>query len=417
VKINQDILKIVGKRILITLLILFVIRVGTFLPVPGFNQIDLAIYLESHSFTRNLVSTFSGGDTFVLGLFTLNIFPYINATIFVQFLVGFVPELSQIQKEGGLAGQRYIVRLTRLITLFWAILQSIAVSFYLQNIVFEWSYPLGFEIVLWLTTGAMIVLWLSELITDYGLGNGSSILVYTNIISNLPNLREKILLENRHGQSLLAELLLLFTFLISIYGIVFLQDATRKIHLVSSKQLAQRSFKNSIKNQIYIPLRFNQAGVMPIILSTAILVVPNYIFQLEVFSNFNKINTNPVFGSLYWIVYVALILFFSRYYAILVMKPKDISEQLQKMAVTIPGIRPGIQTSFYLKQVISRVNLMGASLLAVLVVVPEWLQSTLKLPNINGLGITSLLIVAGVLLDLEREIGSIYYSNVYKNET
>ena len=193
-KITQKIINIILKRLLLTIGIVLFIRIGTFFPVPGINPIDLAFYLQSHSVTRNLVSTFSGNDTFVIGLFTLNIFPYINATIFTQFLVGFLPQLSKMQKEGDLESRRSINRLTRFITLIWAIIQSTALAFYLKQVLFNWSYSLAFEIVLWLTTGAMIVLWLSELITDYGLGNGSSILIYTNIISNLPNFSKKLIL-------------------------------------------------------------------------------------------------------------------------------------------------------------------------------------------------------------------------------
>lgn len=172
-KINKEIRNIILKRFLVTLCVLLLIRVGTFLPVPGINHTDLAFYLQSHSVTRNLVSTFSGDDTFVIGLFTLNIFPYINASILVQLILGFSPKLAKLQKEGDLEGRRSINRLTRFITLIWAVIQSLGLAFYLKQVLFDWSFSLAFEIVVWLTTGAMIVLWLSELITDYGLGNGA----------------------------------------------------------------------------------------------------------------------------------------------------------------------------------------------------------------------------------------------------
>ena len=180
----------------ISLGVLLLIRIGTFLPVPGINHTDLAFYIQRHSTAKNLISTFSGDNTFVIGLFTLNIFPYINATIFIQLLLGFSPKLAKLQKEGDFEGRRLISRLTRIITLIWSILQSIGVTFYLRQVLFNWNYTLAFEIVLWLTTGAMIVLWLSEFITDYGLGNGASLLIYTNIISNLPNLCKKLIVEN-----------------------------------------------------------------------------------------------------------------------------------------------------------------------------------------------------------------------------
>lgn len=414
-KINKEIRNIILKRLLVTLGVLLFIRVGTFLPVPGINHNDLAFYLQSHSVTRNLVSTFSGDDTFVIGLFTLNIFPYINASILVQLILGFSPQLAKLQKEGDLEGRRSINRLTRFITLLWAIIQSGGLAFYLKQVLFDWNYPLAFEIVVWLTTGAMIVLWLSELITDYGLGNGASLLIYTNIISSLPNLSKRIILENSENLTLSSEIGVILLIFASLYGIVFLQEGVRIIQLISSKQLNQVSLQDSVTSNNYIPLRFNQAGVMPIILTTAILVVPNYISQLGLFPKIDLPINFQAFGFVYWISYFVLILIFSSFYSTIVLNPKDISDQLQKMAVTIPGIRPGIQTTFYLKQVMKRITLVGATMLATLATIPNFIESTLSITSLNGLSTTSLLILAGVVLDLVREVKNIYYSNVYSN--
>jgi preprotein translocase subunit SecY len=413
VKINKEIRDILLKRILVTLTVLLFIRIGTFLPVPGINHSDLAFYIESHSLTRSLVSTFSGNDTFVIGLFTLNIFPYINASILIQVILGFSPKLAKLQKEGDLAGKRSINRLTRLITLIFAIIQSVSLSLYLKQILFDWSYTLAFEITVWLTTGAMIVLWLSELITDYGLGNGASLLIYTNIISNLPNLTKSVFIDNNDNLSLSTKIgiaLLVFT---SLYGIVFLQEGVRVIPLVSSKQLNQDSV--GVTSDNYIPLRLNQAGVMPIILTTTILVVPNYISNLGLLPKIDlPINLKPL-QFVYWISYFGLIVLFSSFYSTIVLNPKDISDQLQKMAVAIPGIRPGIETTFYLKQVMRRITFVGATMLAILVTIPNFLESSLNISSLNGLSTTSLLILAGVVLDLVREVKNIYYSNVYTN--
>ena len=410
-KITKQIKNIVFTRLLFSLGILLLIRAGTFLPVPGINQSDLAFYIQRHSVTKNLISTFSGDNTFVIGLFTLNIFPYINATIFIQLLLGFSPKLAKLQKEGDFEGRRKISRLTRLLTLIWAIIQSIGISSYLRQVLFDWNYILAIEIVLWLTTGAMIVLWLSELITDYGLGNGASILIYTNIISNLPNLLNKLIIENSNNFVITTFISILLLIFASLYGIVLLQQGIRKIPLISSKQLNQFSTENSIDN--YLPLRFNQAGVMPIILTTAILVIPNYIVNLGIFQWLSFLES---FKFLYWLSYFGLILAFSSFYSSIVLNPKDISDQLQKMAVTIPGIRPGLQTNFYLKQQIKRITLIGSTMLAILTVVPNFIESTLNITGLNGLSTTSLLILAGVILDLIREIDNIYYSNIYNNK-
>jgi preprotein translocase subunit SecY len=415
VKINKAIRDIILKRLLITLGVLLFIRVGTFLPVPGINLNDLAFYLQSHSVTRSLVSTFSGNDTFVIGLFTLNIFPYINASILVQLILGFSPKLSKLQKEGDLEGRRTINRLTRFITLIFAVVQSLSLSLYLKQILFDWSYTLAFEIIVCLTTGAMIVLWLGELITDYGLGNGSSLLIYTNIISNLPNLTKTIFLENSENLTIFSELGIALLIFGSLYGIVFLQEGVRIIPLISSKQLNQLTPQDSVTNNNYIPLRLNQAGVMPIILTTTILVVPNYIISIGLLPKLELPINFGFFKFFYWIIYFGLILAFSSFYSTIVLNPKDISDQLQKMAVTVPGIRPGIQTTFYLKQVMKRITLVGAIMLATLVTIPNFIESTLNLTSLNGLSTTSLLILAGVVLDLVREVKNIYYSNVYSN--
>ena len=410
-KINKEIQDIILKRIVVTLGVLLFIRVGTFLPVPDVNHNDLAFYIQSHSITRSLVSTFSGNDTFVIGLFTLNIFPYINASILIQVILGFSPKLAKLQKEGDLEGKRSINRLTRFITLIFAIIQSVSLSLYLKQILFDWNYTLAFEITVWLTTGAMIILWLSELITDYGLGNGASLLIYTNIISNLPNLTKSLFLENNDNLSIPAKTAVALLIFTSLYGIVFLQEGVRIIPLVSAKQLNQ----DSVTSDNYIPLRLNQAGVMPIILTTTILVVPSYISNLGLLP---KIYLPIHFESLkflYWISYFGLILLFSSFYSTIVLNPKDISDQLQKMAVAIPGIRPGIGTTFYLKQVMKRITLVGATMLATLVTIPNFLESTLNISSLNGLSTTSLLILAGVVLDLVREVKNIYYSNVYNN--
>ena len=406
-------------RLLLSLGILIFIRIGTFLPVPGINHGHLAFYLERHSMTKSLVSTFAGNNTFVIGVFTLNIFPYINASILMQVLTSIFPNLSKLQKEGGAEGRRTISKLTRLITLGWALIQSFSIAFYLKRALFDWNVYLAVEIIIWLTTGAMIVLWLSEIITEYGLGNGASLLIYTNIVSNLPNLAKNLFVETDINISIISWIFIISIFFIAISGIVLLQEGTRIIPLISSRQLNQPARRSvttlaEIKNN-YIPLRFNQAGVMPIILTTAVLVVPNYINNLGLL----PVLTLPVFIKsskiIYWIIYFTLILLFSSFYSTIVLNPKDISNELQKMAVSIPGIRPGIETTFYLKKVMERVTYLGAIMLAILATLPNLIEAVLPGSNFNGLGTTSFLILVGVILDLSREVRSIILSNIYND--
>jgi preprotein translocase subunit SecY len=413
---NTISLQIILKRLCISLLVLLFIRIGSFLPVPGINHTDLALYIQANPIAKSLVSTFSGDDIFVIGLFTLNIFPYINASILVQLIIAFSPSLSRLQKESDLNARRSLNRLTRLITLIWAIIQSLSLGFYLKQILFDWNISLLIEIVICLTTGAMIVLWLSELITDYGLGNGPSLLIYTNIVSTFPNFYKKIIFANTEKFNLFSISSITLLILISLFGIVVLQEAVRRVPLLSSKQLNQIFKKNSRLIDSYIPLRLNQAGVMPIILTTTVLVFPTYISNLGLFNIFEITLPSLVFFSkvFYWLTYFALILIFSSFYSTIVLNPKDMSDQLQKMAVTIPGIRPGVQTTYYLKKVMRRLTILGALMLAILATLPNLIEVTLNITNLNGLSTTSLLIMVGVLVDISREVDDIIYSNIYK---
>jgi len=406
-------------RLLFTLLIILLIRSGVFLPVPGIDLTDVYCYLQRNPVAKNLISTFSGDNTFVIGLFTLNIFPYINATIFVQLLVAFSPQLAKLQKEGDFEGKRAISRLTRYITLILAFIQSIGIALSLRPVLFNWNTFLASEIVVSLTTGAMIVLWLSELITDYGFGNGTSLLIYINIISNLPNFFEKLVRDNNEISLIGLSIGLFLISIISFYGIVFLQTSTLRIPLISARQLNQSSFQDRNRRLNYLPLRFNQAGVMPIILTTSFLVIPNYLLKLGIIE---KLNFPSLFSSIswmsdifYWISYIFLILTFSSFYSSIILNPKDLSDQLQKMAVKIPGVRPGIETIFYLKRELKRITVIGAILLAIITIIPNFMESTLHLTSLNGLSTTSFLILGGVILDLKRELDSIYLSKIYSN--
>jgi preprotein translocase subunit SecY len=260
----------------------------------------------------------------------------------------------------------------------------------------------------------MIVLWLSELVTEYGLGNGASLLIYINIISSLPNLGKKLVSENTGNLTVVSCFGIVLLFFIALSGIITLQESARIVPLISSKQLGQSQlFISKVKPNNYIPLRFNQAGVMPIILTTAILVLPSYVTSLGVF----PVLTVPIFlpssKIIYWISYFILILIFSSFYSTIVLNPKDISQELQKMAVSIPGVRPGLATTFYLKQVMKRVTFFGAIILAILATLPNIIEGIFNVSSFNGLGTTSLLILVGVLLDISREMKSIILSNIY----
>ena len=228
------------------------------------------------------------------------------------------------------------------------------------------------------------------------------------------NLGKKLISENSGNLTLVSSIAIAILFFIAISGIITLQESARIVPLISSKQLGQNQPSLSkVTSNNYIPLRFNQAGVMPIILTTALLVLPNYITNLGVF----PFLTIPIFLKsskiIYWVSYFTLILTFSSFYSTIVLNPKDIAQELQKMAVSIPGVRPGLATTFYLKQVMQRVTLFGAIILAILATLPNVIEGILNISSFNGLGTTSLLILVGVVLDISREMKSIILSNIY----
>lgn len=407
--VNNRTFRIILQRFLISLGIILFTRVGSFVPIPGVNHTDLAVYIQAHPFARTFITNISGEDTFIIGLFTLNIFPYINASIIVQVLTALSPSLSKLRKEGDLKSRRSLNRLTRIITLILAIIQSVGLGLYLRQILFNWNLLLFLQITLGLTAGAMIVLWLSELITDFGLGNGASLLICTNIISNFPNLFKTLLIEANEKLNILSDLVLVGFIFTALICIIFLQEGVRRIPLISAKQLNQRVERNI---DMYLPIKLTQAGVMPIIITTSILVLPGYLTNLGVLPIIELGMFSQIF---YWIAYFGLTITFSLFYATIVLNPKDVSEQLQKTAVTIPGIRPGVQTTFYIKKVMQRLTFAGASILAILATLPDVLEAILNVSSLNGLSITSLLILSGVLIDILREVDEIFYSNIYNN--
>jgi preprotein translocase subunit SecY len=421
-KLTPRLLRLILPRFFITFVIILFVRSGTFLPVPGLNHNDLEFALQRNLVTQNLIRTFLGDNVFIIGLFTLNIFPAINSTIILQFLIGLSPALSQLQKEGDFEGRREISRLTRKITVILAIVQSIGIILYLRPILFDWNILLASEIVIWLTAGAMIVLWLSDVITEYGLGNGPSIFIYVNIVSNLPNIYNKIIEEKKAISIVYSDLAILtlsILIMFALYAMVVLQNSTFQIDLISAKRLNRVSNQNwddsTIYSASYLPLKLNQAGVMPVILTTSFLVIPNYLINLKIFHGLDFLNNSGAKG-IYWIGYIILIFVFSSFYSSIVLKPKDISDEFQKATVKIPNVRPGIQTTYYLKQEIKRITFVGAALLAFITIVPNFIESTLQISSLNGLSTTSVLILGGVVLDLKREITNIYYSEVYRSK-
>lgn len=402
-----------SKRFLISTAILAFIRVGALLPVPAIDHEQLTFYFQTHAVTGKFVSIFANSNTFVVGLFSLNIFPYINASILMQVLVKAIPGLALIQREGTSGERKAITRLTRLITLGFATAQAISIVIYLKRILFYWDLFLAAEIVLWLTTGAMIILWLCEIITQYGLGNGSSILIFINIVSSVPSLLKKFFLKASETLNVGSGLILLFLFAIGFYFVIFLQETLCVVPLLSVKQLSKRtsllySKYTGIKVN-YLPLKINY-GVLPIILTSTIffIIIPK--------ESMSIIEAKPILSIAkfsYALIYFYSLIWFNSRYVTLVVDPKQLSKQLQKMAVVIPGIRTGCTTHYFLAEVLNLLTLLGSIILIILFSIPNIVQMIIDISSFGNLGITSLLILAGITLDLSRELKGISLSNIY----
>jgi preprotein translocase subunit SecY len=390
-------------------------RFGTFIPVPGVDH-DAFYQSISNNPIVSFLNIFSGGGFASIGVFALGIVPYINASILIQLGTTSIPSLEKLQKEEGEAGRQKISQITRYIALAWAIIQSVGVSFWVRPYVFNWDIQFVIEMTLALTTGSMLVMWISEQITEKGIGNGASMLIFVNIISGLPKLIQKSSgsLENKSNLFELFALALIF--LIMIIGIIFIQEGTRRIPIISARQLGKGQIQNKTS---YLPLRLNQGGVMPIIFASAFLVLPAYVSQITtnpiILSIATLLSPSSANKGIYLLFYFLLILFFSYFYASLILNPSDVSKNLKKMESSIPGIRPGKATTDYLQKTLNRLTFLGALFLAFIALVPSFIESVTNISTFKGLGATSLLILVGVAIDTSKQVQTYLISKNYEN--
>jgi preprotein translocase subunit SecY len=406
-------------RLLVTVGILILVRLGIFLPVPGIDRERFAQAISGNNAIFGLLDIFSGRGLSTLGVFALGILPFINASIIIQLLTAAIPSLENLQKNEGEAGRRKISQITRYVSLGWAILQSTAFSaLFLQQFALNPGPIFVAETAIALTAGSMFVMWASELITERGIGNGASLLIFVNIVASLPkSLGDTIDLVQVGGREIVGRVIVLvLVFVATIIGIVFVQEGIRRIPIISAKQIGK---KHLVQQRSFLPLRLNQGGVMPIIFAAAILSLPlliaNFTKNVELA---NIVNTylSPS-GSSSWVyalVYMVSIIFFSYFYSSLILNPVDVAQNLKKMGSSIPGIRPGKATSEYIERVSNRLTFLGAMFLGLVAIIPTAVESTLNVPTFRGLGATSLLILVGVAIDTARQIQTYVISQRYE---
>lgn len=403
------------NRILFTIGMIMVFRIGTHIPTPGIDAKLLTQNLPS-SQLFSFLNMFSGGALRRFSVFALGIAPYINASIIMQLLVYVIPYLEHLSKEEGEEGRKMISQYTRYGTVLIGALQAFGISFMLERYQVVIEPGIGFKImcVTTLTAGTAFIMWLGEQMTSRGIGNGISILITAGILARLPSavVQQAALFNGDAGQVVRLIFLLIFC-VATIMAIVYVQDGVRKIPVQYAKRVVGRRVYGG--QNTFVPLRVNQAGVIPVIFASSILMFPAMIMNwVQSLPSIQSYLTNPVVywilnffqynSATYIITYVLLIIFFTYFYTAITFNIQDLSDNMKKYGGFIPGIRAGQKTVDFLERTLSRVTLAGGIFLSIVAVIPNFLIAFM---NVNfRFGGTALLIVVGVALDTMRQLES-----------
>ena len=402
------------RRILFTLGLFAVYRLGEHLPTPGVNAAALAGAFRSQANTLfGLYDMFVGGAFSRATVFALGIMPYISASIILQLLGAVVPYFEKLRKEGE-EGQKKITQYTRYGTVFISIVQSYAYSIFLVNlgaaqglsVVPNPGFAFYFATIITQVTGTILVMWLGEKITEYGIGNGISLIIFVNILGGVPNRVMQAIDSARGGSVTVLQVVLVLAIMVAVIAaVVIMTQAVRKIPVQYAKRMVGRRMYGG--QSTHIPLRVNTAGVIPIIFASSIMILPTTVagfvppdHPLAAVAQW----FNPL-GALYNTLYGVIIVFFTYFYTAVVLNPNDLAENMRKYGGFIPGIRPGKKTAEYIDRVLSRITLPGAIFLALVAVLPDIMIAWFKVPAV-GFGGTSVLIVVGVALDTLQQIES-----------
>ena len=408
-------------RVITTLGLLLVVRLGIYIPMPGIDREAFKTFIDQGGQLIGFLDIFTGGGISTLGIFALGILPFINASIIIQLLTASLPQLEDLQKNEGEAGRRKIAQITRYVALGWGLVQSTVFALILRQYAVAGLGETEFVIQtsLALVTGSMVVMWLSEIITEKGIGQGASLVIFLNIVATLPKALSSTIEKAQTGDraDVLGIIILLIVFLITIVGIIFVQEGARRIPIVSAKsQMGGTGLLPS--RQSYLPLKLNAGGVMPIIFASALIFLPITIANftqnpllIKAASSLNPGSSNP---WPYAITFFALILGFAYFYASLTINPIDIASNLKKGGVAIPGVRPGGSTANYLSGVQNRLTLLGGLFLGSVAIVPAAVERATNVQTFQGLGATSLLILVGVAIDTSKQIQTYVISQRYE---
>lgn len=396
------------SRLLFVIIAILVYRLGAHIPVPGLDPQKLANFFnEQQNTIFGLFNMFSGGALSRVTVFAIGIMPYISASIMIQLFTVVVPSLEQLKKEGE-SGRRKINQYTRYLTLVLSIFQSLGMARWLagQQIALQPDFAFYFTAVVTLVTGTMFLMWLGEQMTEKGVGNGISLIIFSGIVSSMPNALASVFQQVKEGQMQALSLLLIAVIVVVVTGfVVFMERGQRRIRVNYAQRTQGR--KVYAAQTSHLPLKINMSGVIPPIFASSIILLPATLAQF--FAKGKGMNWLSDIGialspgqPLYLIVYAVAILFFAFFYTALVFNPKDTADNLKKSGAYIPGIRPGEQTSKYIDMVMTRLTLVGALYLVLVCLLPQILMYTWHVPFYFG-G-TSLLIIVVVIMDFVAQI-------------
>lgn len=407
------------SRLFFVVIAIIVYRLGAHVPVPGLDPIKLAsLFHSQQNGIIGLFNMFSGGALSRFTVFALGVMPYISASIIIQLLTAIVPALEEIKKEGE-AGQRKINQYTRYSTLFLAFFQAIGVSKMLAAQGIALNPTVGFYLIaaLTLTTGTMFLMWLGEQITEKGIGNGISLIIFSGIVSGLPSAIGRTFEQVRQGQMQVITLLVTLTMIILITAfVVFVERAQRRITINYAKR--QQGNKLYAAQSSHLPLKINMAGVIPPIFASSIILFPATIASW--FGNsgsyfwLNRIALWLQPGQpLYVLLFALAVVFFCFFYTAVVFNPRDTADNLKRSGGFIPGIRPGEQTAQYIDSVMTRLTLVGAGYIALVSLLPQFMITAVNVPFYFG-G-TSLLIIVVVIMDFIAQVQAHFMSVQYES--
>lgn len=408
------------RRLLFVLICLIVYRIGAHIPVPGINPQRLAdIFKDQQSGVLGLFNMFSGGALQRFTVFALNVMPYISASIIMQLFATISPKLEQLKKEGE-SGRRKISQYTRYGTLILATFQGFGISKWLASnpdTVINPGFAFYFVSTLTLVTGTMFLMWLGEQITERGIGNGISLIIFAGIASRFPAAIAEVMSQVRQGQMQVISLLLLIVVVFGVTAfVVYMERAQRRITVNYARR--QQGRKIYAAQSSHLPLKINMAGVIPPIFASAIILFPGTIAQwfsgVKGFGWLTQVSLMLSPGQPLYLIFDAVaIIFFAFFYTALVFNPKETAENLKKSGAFIPGIRPGEQTANYIDSVMTRLTLVGAIYLTMVSLLPEFFISIWNVPFYFG-G-TSLLIVVVVLMDFMAQVQAHLMSHQYES--